>query len=232
MHIGSFDPTGRSFVCMLMVILVPVSLFAQDQAGAMLHSSGAGVQVNDSPAPWTIAVFPNDLIQTPNHATARLNWIGSTANIDRDSLVQFGADELVLDHGRLSVSTWRGLRVRVGCVTITPLNDAIITQYDVIDVDGKVTVSAETSDVYLDARSSNFQPAREPKHSNREIVREREQKSRSEKCGGGDIRPGAPATPGALLNSPWAIGAGAVPIIVLGVWVLHFGDDPVSPSTP
>ena len=214
-----------------MIILLPVSAFAQDQAGAVLHSNAAGVTINDSAAAWSMAVFPNDLIQTPDSATARLNWNGSTVDIDVDTLVQFGAEELVLEHGHLSVSTSRGLRVRVGCLTITPVNDAISTVYDVTDRDGKVTVSAETGDVYLDAHSSNFQPAREPKHASREIVQQGYQKSRSEKCGSGDSRADAPGRDG-ILNSPWTIGAGSVAIIGLVVWVLHFCDDPVSPSVP
>ena len=99
-------------------------------------------------------------------------------------MVQFEGNELVLDHGSLSVNTSRGLRVRVGCLTVTPVNDAQWTHYDVVDCDGKVTVSALKNDVYIDARSSNPQQARQSSRSSRVTVREGEQKSREEKCGG------------------------------------------------
>jgi hypothetical protein len=92
-------------------------------------------------------LFPDDLVQTPKNAVARIELTGSSADINADSMVQFEGDELVLDHGTLSVRTTRGLRVRVGCLTVIPVNLSQWTQYDVSDVNGRVTVNATKSDV-------------------------------------------------------------------------------------
>jgi hypothetical protein len=215
-----------------MAVILPASLAADETAAAILRSSGSGVLVNKSPAPTSIALFPNDLVETPKNAVARIDVSGSTADINADTVVQFEGDELVLDHGSLSVSTTKGLRVRVGCLTVTPVNLSQWTQYNVMDVDGKVTVNAAKSDVYIDSRAKKAREAKNPSRSTRDIVREGEQKSREEKCGApymrGDNVPGL----GAVMNSMWAkiVAGGAVSAVVcLG---LCPDDDPASPSKP
>jgi hypothetical protein len=215
-----------------MAVILPVSVAADETAAAMLRSSGAGVLVNKNPVPTSIALFPNDLIETPKNAVGRIEVSGSTADINPDTMVQFEGDELVLDHGSLSVSTTQGLRVRVGCLTVTPVNLSQWTQYNVSDVDGKVAVSAAKSDVYIDSRAKKAQEAKNPSRTTRDIVRESEQKSREEKCGAaylkGDTVPGV----GALMNSMWAkIAAGGVAGTVACLGLCH-DDDPASPSKP
>lgn len=223
----------RHFVCLPMVAILPVSVLANDVAGAMLRSNGIGVLVNKSPAPTSIALFPNDLIETQENGAAHIEASGSTADINPATIVQFGRDELVLEHGTLSVNTSRGLKVRVGCLTVTPVNNAEWTHYDVVDVDGKVTVSALRNDVAIDSRSSNLRQAKQGRPSSRVIVREGEQKSRQEKCGAADYRtPDAVAATGAVFNSPWLTGAGLGAIGGLTCWALCRGDDPISPSDP
>ena len=217
-----------------MMVVLPVSLLAQDNAAAILRSNGIGVIVNGNPALPSVALFPDDFIETQKTAVARIEVSGSTADLSAETVVQFDVDELVLDHGALSVNTSRGMRVRVGCVTITPVNNTEWTQYDVLDRDGKVTVSALKNDVYIDVRSRNEQQAGPSSHSNRDIVREGERKSRDEKCGGAYM-PASAAPPGvgAILSSPWAIGAavGGVGVIVC-LGLLCRNDDPVSPTKP
>ena len=171
-----------------MAVILPVSLFAQENAAALLRSSGTGVLVNKNPSPESIALFPDDLIETPKSIVARLEITGSAADIGPETMVQFESDELALDHGNVSVNTTRGLRVRVGCLTVTPVNVSERTQYDVSDLDGKVTVNAAKNDVYIDARSKKPQEAKNPSRSSRDLVREGEQKSREEKCGGAYLR--------------------------------------------
>jgi len=219
-------------VCSAMAVILPVSVAADETAAAMLRSSGAGVLVNKNPVPTSIALFPNDLIETRKNAVGRIEVSGSTADINADTMVQFEGDELVLDHGSLSVSTTQGLRVRVGCLTVTPVNLSQWTQYNVSDVDGKVAVSAAKSDVYIDSRAKKAQEAKNPSRTTRDIVRESEQKSREEKCGAaylkGDSVPGV----GALMNSMWAkIAAGGVAGTVACLGLCH-DDDPASPSKP
>ncbi|HKV79155.1 MAG TPA: hypothetical protein VJP02_13495 [Candidatus Sulfotelmatobacter sp.] len=219
-------------MCTSMAVILPVSLAADETAAAILRSSGSGVLVNKSPAPTSIALFPDDLVETPKNAVARIEVSGSTADINSDTVVQFEGDELVLDHGSLSVSTTKGLRVRVGCLTVTPVNVSQRTQYEVLDVDGKVTVNATKSDVYIDSRAKKAQEAKNPSRSTRDIVREGEQKSREEKCGAPYMRGDNVAGLGALMNSMWAkiVAGGAVGAVAcLG---LCPDDDPASPSKP
>ncbi len=217
-----------------MIVILPVSLIAQDTAAAMLRSNGVGVLVNRNSAPDSVALFSDDLIETQKNAAARIEASGSSADLNAETMVQFENNELVLDHGSLSVSTSRGMRVRVGCVTVTPANADQWTHYDVVDLDGKITVSALKNDVNIDARSKNPQSIKDAGHSNRVTVREGEQKSREEKCGGADIRQpsgGLPAI-GAALNSPYAIGGGIAVVGVVTCWALCRSGNPISPTGP
>ena len=90
--------------------------------------------------------------------------------------MQFEGDELVLDHGTLSVNTTRGMRVRIGCLTITPVDDGNWTHYDVADVNGKVTVSALKLDVYIDEHTKKTQQPKPSASKSRDRVRERRAK--------------------------------------------------------
>jgi len=216
-----------------MVVILPVSVLADDTAAAMLRSNGTGVLVNKNAAPSSTALFPNDLIETQKDSVARIETSGSTAEIGAETMVQFDGDELVLDHGTVSVNTSRGLRVRVGCLTIRPVNNAEWTHYDVADVDGKVTVSALKNDASIDSQSGAAQQTKQSVRSNRVIVHEGEQKSREEKCGGADMRKtGTIAGKGGILNSPLAKGAGLAITGALTCLGLCHGDDPISPSGP
>jgi len=163
---------------------------------------------------------------------ARIEATGSAADIDPESVVQFEGDELVLDHGSLSVNTSRGLKVRVGCVTVTPVN-ADWTHYEVTDRDGKVIVSALKNDVYIESRSSRAQEAKQPARSDRAIVREGEQKSREEKCGAPLTRSSVVAAgSGGFLNSPYVVGTAGAVVAGAACWALCRGDNPVSPDRP
>jgi len=213
-----------------MASVLPISLAAQETSGAILRSSGSGTLVNENQAPASTAIFPNDLIQTPKSTMARIEVTGSAAEVSPETVVQYQATELALDHGSLSVNTSRGLRVRVGCITITPVHDNTWTHYDVKDVDGKVTVSALKDDVYIDERSKNVEDVKE-RERNRSIVRETEQKTREEKCAGAYNEDKKPYTY-PLLNSPVAVGIGAGIVIGITCYALCRGDEPISPSHP
>jgi hypothetical protein len=177
-------------------------------------------------------LFPKNVIETQKNAAARIEMTGSTADINPETVLEFESDELVLDHGSLSVHTSKGLKVRVGCLTVTPVNESEWTQYDVIDLDGKVTVKAEQSDVYIDAHARNPQEIKRPEHSTRTIVKQGEEKSREEKCAGGYFRPQFSGI-GAPFDSPWAVGAGIGIILGITCFALCRGNPgPVSPSCP
>jgi hypothetical protein len=219
----------RNVVCGALSILLPMSVVADDTGAAMLRTDGT-TRVNDKNAPTASAIYPNDLIRTPKAVGARIEAVGSLADINPESQVQFEGDELVLDHGSVSVSTSRVLKVRVGCIRVTPVN-ADWTNYAVTDTDGKITVSALKSDVYIDERSGNPQQAK-ARRSERQIVHEGEQQSRTEKCGAGDMNSSEHlAGIGPALNSLSAKIAGFVAIGLTCLAICH-DDDPTSPSGP
>jgi len=215
-----------------MTVVLPVSAFPDSPSGAILHSGGQGVLVNGNSVPASAAVFDNDLIQTEKASPARIEMTGSSATIDSETVLQFQLEELALDHGSLSVYTTSGLRVRVGCITITPVNPSSETLYEVIDRDGRVTVHASRSDVYIDAKEKQSKDVRSPSRSKRDVVRQGEQKSREEKCAGAAISPNPTPGIGAALNSPWAVAIGGGAAALLTCWSLCRDDDPISPSKP
>jgi hypothetical protein len=211
-----------------MIVVLPASLMAQTSTGAMLHSSG-GVWLNGNPAPSSSAILPHDLIQTQKDNQAKIDADGSTATVQPDTIVQFEGDELVLDHGRLQVSTSRGMKVRVNCMTVIPLAQEW-TSYDVIDVDGKVLVVAYANDVKIHYQGA---AARKSKAALSDaIVHQGEQATREERCGAA-AKPGEIIDADApILNNVWVKGTGLVAIGVLTCWALCRGDDPISPSKP
>ena len=198
----------------------------------MLRSTDSGVLVNKNSAPGSIALFANDVIETPQKVVARIEEPGSTAQINSETMLQFETDELALDHGSLSVNTSRGVRVRVGCLTVTPVNTSEWTQYSVSDVDGKVTVNALKSDVYIDARSNNRKDTKTSSRSSRDLVREGEEKSRDEKCGVAYIKSDSTPGVGPIMNSMWAKIAAGTAVGVIACLGLCHDDDPISPWKP
>jgi hypothetical protein len=121
--------------------------------------------------------------------------------------------------------------VKVGCLTVTPANHAEWTHYGVVDPDGKVRVSALKNDVYINASPNNPKQAKQSGHSDRVIVREGEQESREEKCGAAYLKSPI-AGSGAIMNSPWSIGAAAAGVVTVACLGLCHQDDPISPTKP
>jgi hypothetical protein len=214
----------------MMAMIFPASLMADDAAPAILRSNG-GVRLKGSMAPATATIFPGDTIEVEKNSTARIEVNGSTVDISSETVFEFQGDEIHLQHGTLSVNTSRGFRVRVGCLLVTPVNKQDWSRYDVTDTNGKVNVSSLKNDTNIDSRGGN---ARAIKTGNSEqaTVREGEQKSREEKCGGADLKDRV-AADGSLLDSPriiipaaWIIGAGTLCLLFC------FNNEPLSPSSP
>jgi hypothetical protein len=155
--VGVILSRWRHLVVLFLAALLPVSLLGQEVTGAILRANGTGILLNKASAPPSTAIFADDLIETPKGSIARIETTGSAADINSETMVQYEVDELVLDHGSLSVNTTRGLRVRVGCLTVTPVNPSDWTQFEVLDLDNKVTLHALKNDVYIDVRSKNPQ---------------------------------------------------------------------------
>jgi hypothetical protein len=216
-------------VCSVMVVILPTSLVAQDSARAMLHDDG-GVWLNETPAPNSSAIFLHDLLQTQKGSLAKIDADGSTVTVQPDTIVQFEGDELILDHGSLQLNTSREMRVRVNCITVTPLTQEW-TRYDVTDVDGKVLVAAYANDVKIHFQGAATRQSKLATFSD-VTVHQGEQVTRDERCSAA-IKPaeGSSATT-PILDTPWAIGAGFATIGILTCWALCRGGEPVSPVSP
>ena len=195
----------------------------------MLHSEG-GVWLNGNPAPNSSAIFPHDLIQTQKEHRAKIDGNGSTVTVEPDTIVQFDGEELVLDHGGLQVNTSREMKVRVNCITVIPVTQ-VWTRYDVIDVDGKIRVTADENDVKIHYQGASAQRAKTAGLSD-VIVHQGEQSTREERCGAAARPAEVINAKGAILNSVWAKGAGLTAIGVVTCLGLCHDDDPISPSKP
>jgi hypothetical protein len=142
--------------------------------------------------------------------------------------VQYEGDELFLDHGSLQLNSARGMKVRVNCMTIVPQTQER-TRYDVIEAAGKVMVVARDNDVRIHYRRLAARQSKDTEASDVTVHRS-EQVTRDEQCGT-EGRPAPFDANGALLNSPWAKGAGAAAIGTLTCWALCRGGA-VSPDKP
>lgn len=196
----------------------------------MLHSSG-GVEVNGHVAPLSLAIFPDDRLQTPQNGEAKIDAAGSTVVIGSDTLVQFEGNQLYLEHGTLQVTTSTKMIVHAGCVRATPAVTGW-TQYVVTDVDGKVTVAAHKSDVNIERGKTASRQRVEDKRSEKVTVREGEQATREEKCAAAIRPPDYVAGKAAFFNTWEAIAAGTVVAVVVACLGLCHDDDPASPSDP
>jgi hypothetical protein len=225
----------RSFMSLFLLALLPVSLSADDSppGSAALLRSGGSVLVNQSAAPASIAIFAGDEIETRPGSSARIEYPGSSVDISPESLIRFESGEIVLDHGSVTVTSFRQFRVRAGCVLATPIA-AEKTTYVVKDTDNRVAVYAQEKDVKLDSNSASIKRARQQESSTHEIVHQGEQKSREEHCGAGNLRTsGVTAASGGILNSPGVVATAALMVIGGALCIAFcFNDDPVSPSSP
>jgi hypothetical protein len=212
----------------MVIVVLPVWLTAQSSGGAMLHSEG-GVWLNGNPAPNSSAIFPHDLVQTQKDNHAKIDAEGWTVTVLPDTIVQFEGDELVLDHGGLQVSTSRGMRVRVNCLTVIPVTQEW-TRYDVMDVDGKVRVVANERDVNIHYQGAAARRSKAAVSAD-VTVRQGEQVTRDERCGAAARPAEVINAKGAILNSTWAKVAGGAALVSLCVLVCR-GDDPISPYKP
>jgi hypothetical protein len=207
-----------------MIIILPTWLMAQNSAQAMLHNDG-GVWLNGNPAPNSSALFLNDLVQTQKSTLAKIDAEGTTATVQPETVVQFGGDELVLDHGGLQMNTSRAMKVRVDCLIVIPLTEDW-TRYDVVDLDGKVTVSAHQNDVKIHYQGASTRLAKQARFSD-VTVHQGEQVTREERCGAGAMP--AAANLG-ILDTTWAKGIGLAAVGIVTCWALCRGGEPVSPS--
>lgn len=160
---------------------------------------------------------------------AKIDAEGATVTVQPETVLQFRGNEIVLDHGSLQVDTSRGLKVRVNCLTVVPVNSEW-TQFDVTDVNGKGTVDAHKNDVNIHAQSALVKSKPQAPRATRRCTKVRRRLVTST-CPAAERLPGSIDANGAWLNSWWAKGIemAAVGVIVCKAFCFH-GDDPVSPS--
>ncbi|MFZ0954007.1 MAG: hypothetical protein WAN17_17170 [Candidatus Sulfotelmatobacter sp.] len=217
----------RNLVCGVMAVVLPTSLMAQDSARAMLRNDG-GAWVNGNPAPTSSTIFTHDVVRTQKENKARIDADGSTVTVEPETIVQFEGDELVLEHGTLQVNTFRGMRVRVNCVTVSPPAQEW-ARYDVTDVDGRVLVLAHQNDVKIHYSGPATWRSKHVELTD-VTVHQGEQATHEERCGETPKTPGDANRP--FLDSPRAIGAGSAVIIGVTCWALCLKNPALSPDKP
>ena len=221
----------RNLLCWIMCALFPLSLFAADSGAAMLRSKG-GVWVNGKENPDSTAIFSGDLIETKPGSVANLDAQGSSVLIQSESVVEWGDNELTLDHGSVSVGTSTELRVKINCLTVVPIANEW-TQYDVTDVDGTLHVAANKLDVKI-TQGRAGKKSSEDNDSNSSTVREGEKASRDVSVLCAAAKPPGTAGGNPLSTTRWAeIAGGAGGAILLCVLLCHSASSPkVSPTDP
>jgi len=167
--------------------IVPVALLGQTPA-AILHAQG-GVWVNGYEARDSSAIFSGDFLETKPAFSGTLTLEGTSVLMQPETVGKFEGDLLVLDHGSVSVETSKSFKVRVNCMTVTPvLNE--FTQYEVTDVNATVRVAARKLDVNVHRETKGKPTAQSEASSEGGTVHEGEEKNYEESavCG-------APAQP-------------------------------------
>ena len=207
----------------LMLVIFPGTLFAADQAAAMLYSHGSAL-LNGNNIPRSSAIFPGDLVQTTKDSVANINATGSTVLVLNDSLVQYQGSTVTLEHGGVTVSTSKSLATRAEDVNISPASGAL-TEFEVRDVDGTVRIMARKGDLTIRDDSGTTTTLAQGQETTRE---ESESQKKKKKKAGGAV----PAAAAGSLNSPWAVGIGVGVVGGMTIWALTRDEDPVSPVVP
>jgi hypothetical protein len=213
----------RAILSWLLILLLPASMFAADASAAMLYTNGT-TWINGGNVPKSSVVFSGDLVQTKSDSVASIKSPGSSVLVLSDSLVQFEGGSLKLEHGSVNIGTSKNMATQVGGLRVEPAAGTSWTVFEVHDTDGAVRIIARKGDLRLtDADGSVTLP------QGQETTRdESSQKRKRKRERGGAV----PAAGGGILDSPWAIGAGAAAVGGLTAWVLIRDDEPASPSSP
>ncbi len=208
-------------VCWTLIGLVPATMLGQTPA-AILHSQG-GVWVNGYEARDSSAIFSGDSLETKPGVSATLTLEGSSVLLAPETVGKFEGDVFALDHGSVAVETSTGFKVKVNCITVTPvLRD--FTKYEVVNVNRVVQVAARKLDVNVEGAIQEKKPTLPPETgvSRGGVVHEAEQKNYDENsvCGA----PPEPSGPGSTMNPKWiAAGAGGAGLLLCVIVCISHG---------
>jgi hypothetical protein len=220
----------RVVVSCVLLFLFPSSIFAAHSDAAMLYTHGAA-WINGVHVPrFSSAIFSGDLLQTRSDTVADINEPGSTITVLADSLVEFQPVSLHIEHGGVTVSTSKQVATVAGDVNVKPASSAW-TEFNVVDVDGAVKIAARKGSLNITYGKEVFTLAQGQETTRDESSPDgstNNGKNSKKKSGAGTI----PGASGGWLNSPVAVGVGAVAVLGLTTWVLVHSDDPASPSKP
>jgi hypothetical protein len=212
----------------LMVLILPVALFAADRPAAMLYSHGTAL-LNGHSIARSSAIFFGDLVQTNADSAANINASGSIVLVLNDSLVQYQDDAVKLEHGGISVSTSKLLATRAGDITVSPAA-SVWTEFEVRDVDGRVLIAARKGDLTINDEKGTTTLAQGEQTTREDSDTDKDTDKKKKKR-----RKGAAAAPaaaeGGVFNSPIAVGIGGAAILGGAVWVfVQGGEQPASPT--
>jgi hypothetical protein len=223
-------PAFRKMVSCVLLILFPGAMWAADSNAAMLYTNGAA-WVNGAHVPRSASsIFSGDLLQTRSDSVANINQPGSSITVMSDSLVKYEGMSVDIEHGGVTVSTSRGVATTAGDVKVTPASYSW-TEFNVVDVDGTVRISARKGDLTVtDGKDvvtlAQGQETTRAEQSGDDQDNTTTAKKRKRRSGA------APAAGGGIMNSPIAIGIGAGAIAGVTTWVLIKNDNPASPTKP
>lgn len=222
----------RGLVSCVLIVLLPLGLFAADSNPAMLYTNGAA-WINGSHVPHpSLAIFSGDLLQTRYDSLVDIKQPGSTVAVLGDSLIEFNGNSVEIDHGGVSISTAKQLATTVGDIRVMPASETW-TEFTVVDVNGTVKIIAKKGDLTLTdgtqtaTLAEGQQTTRDDMPTdNSDNSAKGKKKSRKQQSGA------AGAAKGPILNAPLAVGLAGGAVIGLTTWVLLQGSNPASPSKP
>ncbi len=207
----------------LLVLILPVALFAADRPAAMLYSHGTAL-LNGRSIARSSAIFFGDLVQTNADSAANINASGSIVLVLNDSLVQYQDQAVKLQHGGITISTSKLLATRAGDITVSPAA-SVWTEFEVRDVDGTVHIAARKGNLTISDETGTTTLAQGEQTTREESEPQTDKKKRKK---GAAAAPAAAA--GGVFNSPIAVGIGGAAILGVTTWVLIESDDLASPS--
>lgn len=211
----------RSLSCLL-VLALPLSMWAADSSGAMLYANGTA-WLNGANVPKTSAVFSGDLIQTKSDSVASIKAAGSNITVQPDSLIQYQGKSLKLEHGAVTVATAKSVVTEIGDVSVKPASGQW-TEFRIKDLDGTVQIAANRGDLLVtDARGNTTTVSQGQETTRQDSPAGKHRRRRS----GGAV----PGAQGSILNSPIALYTGIAIVGGVTTWVLLQGDNPPSPDT-
>src|SRR6267378_5029094 len=185
----------------LLVLILPVALFAADRPTAMVYSHGTAL-LNGHSIARSSAIFVGDLVQTNADSAANINASGSIVLVLNDSLVQYQDQAVKLEHGGITISTSKLLGTRAGDITVSPAA-SVWTEFEVTDVDGRVHIAARKGDLTINDEKGTTTLAQGEQTTREDSDSEKDKDKKKKRKKGA-----AAAAEGGVFNSPIAVGIG------------------------